>query len=113
MAAKIADHYRRNGFFVAQAYLPAQDIKDGAVTIAVLEGRYGRINLRNQTNLSDSRANGLLEGLNSGDPIAIAPLESRLLQLSDVPGVAVRSTLSPGASLGTSDLLVDVTPGGG
>jgi hemolysin activation/secretion protein len=111
MAARIADHFRRNGYFVAQAYLPAQDIKDGVVTIAVLEGRYGNVTLRNQTNLSDSRASGALQGLNSGDRIAIEPLESRLLLLSDVPGVAVRSTLVPGAALGTSDLLVDVTPG--
>ncbi len=111
MAAKIADHYRRNGYFVAQAYLPAQDIKDGAVTIAVLEGRYGDISLRNQTKLSDGLANGLLGGLNSGDTIAIAPLESRLLLLSDVPGVNVRSTLVPGASVGASDLIVEVTPG--
>jgi hemolysin activation/secretion protein len=111
IASKIANHYHRNGYFVAQAYLPAQDIKDGAVTIAVLEGRYGNITLRNQTNLSNSLANGLLGGLNSGDPIAIAPLENRLLLLSDIPGVNVKSTLVPGTSVGTSDLNVDVTPG--
>ncbi len=111
MASKIADYYHRNGYFVAQAYLPVQDIKDGAVTIAVLEGRYGNITLRNRTNLSDSLANGLLGGLNSGDTIAVAPLESRLLLLSDIPGVNVRSTLIPGASVGASDLIVDVTPG--
>lgn len=110
MAARIADHYHRNGYFVAQAYLPAQDIKDGAVTITVLEGRYGKITLQNQTNLSNRLANGMLDGLNSGDPIAIEPLESRLLRLSDVPGVNVKSTLVPGAAVGTSDLVVDVTP---
>lgn len=111
MASRIAAHYNRNGYFVAQAYLPAQDIKDGGVTITVLEGRYGRITLRNQTNLSDALANRLLEGLNSGDLIAIAPLEHRLLLLSDLPGVVVKSTLVPGAAVGTSDLLVDITPG--
>jgi hemolysin activation/secretion protein len=111
MASKIADFYHKKGYFVAQAYLPAQDIKNGAVTIAVIEGHYGNINLRNQTNLSDGLANGLLDGLNSGDTIAIAPLENRLLLLSDIPGVNVRSTLTPGAAVGTSDLIVDVTPG--
>jgi hemolysin activation/secretion protein len=111
MASKIADYYHRNGYFVAQAYLPAQDIKDGTVEIAVIEGRYGSITVRNQTNLSDAQANGLLGGLNSGDTIAIDPLENRLLLLSDVPGVYVRSTLAPGTEVGTSDLIVDVTPG--
>lgn len=111
MASKIADYYHRHGYIVAQAYLPAQDVKDGAVTIAVIEGRYGSITLRNQTKLSDPLATGLLSGVNSGDTIAIAPLENRLLLLSDIPGVNVRSTLTPGAEVGTSDLLVDVTPG--
>jgi len=111
MAAKIADYYHQNGYFVAQAYLPPQDINDGAVNIAVLEGRYGNISLRNQTNLSNGLANGLLGGLNSGDTIAIAPLENRLLLLSDLPGINVKSTLTPGAAVGASDLIVDVTQG--
>ena len=111
MALKITDHYRKNGYFLAQAYLPAQQINNGTVTIAVSEGHYGKVTLRNQSNLSNAQANSLLDGLNGGDTIAIAPLEQRLLLLSDLPGVKVSSTLVPGASVGTSDLIVDVTPG--
>jgi hemolysin activation/secretion protein len=111
MAAKIADHYHTNGYFVAQAYLPPQDIKDGAVTIAVLEGHYGSVTLRNQTNLSDGLASGLLNGPEEGTTIEIAPLETRLLLLSDIPGVNVNSTMTPGSAVGTSDLIVDLTPG--
>lgn len=111
MAAKIADHYHRNGYFVAQAYLPAQDIKNGAVTIAVIEGHYGKVVLQNQSSLSDGVANSILNGLNSGDIIASAPLESRLLLLSDLPGVSVKSTLIPGTAPGTSDLIVELHPG--
>lgn len=111
MAARIAAFYHQNGYFVAQAYLPAQEIQQGAVTIAVVEGRYGDVSLRNQSNLSDRQANSALDGLNSGDVIDSAPLESRLLLLSDTPGVNVRSTLVPGASVGAADLIVDVTPG--
>jgi hemolysin activation/secretion protein len=111
MAVRITNQYRRNGYFVAQAYLPAQEIKDNAVTIAVSEGRYGQITLRNESNLSDVLARDTLGGLNSGDVIMLAPLESRLLLLSDLPGVVVKSTLVPGVAAGTSDLIVDVTPG--
>ncbi|MES2757374.1 MAG: ShlB/FhaC/HecB family hemolysin secretion/activation protein [Pseudomonadota bacterium] len=111
MAAKIANHFHRNGYFVAQAYLPAQDIKDGVVTIAVIDGRYGQVKVNNQTNLSGPLAEQMLAGLNNGDIIDSAPLESRLLMLSDVPGVKVKSTLIPGASVGASDLIVDLTPG--
>jgi hemolysin activation/secretion protein len=111
MAAKIEQEYRRNGYFVAQAYLPAQDIRNGAVTIAVLEGQYGQVRLQNQTPVSNVLVGGLLAGLNSGDTVAREPLESRLLLLSDLPGVNVKSTLAPGATPGAADLLVEVTPG--
>jgi len=111
MAARIADYYHRNGYFVAQAYLPAQDIKDGVVTIAVIDGHYGKVTLNNQTKVSNELTDGLMGGINSGDLVTSAPLENRLLLLSDLPGVKVNSTLSPGTSPGTSDLLVDLTPG--
>ena len=111
MAAKIAAYYHRNGYFVAQAYLPAQEIKDGVVTVAVIDGQYGRVTLNNQTNVSNGLAHSLLGGINSGDPVTLAPLENRLLLLSDLPGVKVQSTLVPGATVGTSDLIVDLTPG--
>ncbi|SEL78340.1 Hemolysin activation/secretion protein [Halomonas daqiaonensis] len=111
MAARITDFYHQNGYFVAQAYLPAQTIGNGAVTIAVVEGRYGDVTLRNQSNLSDGLADGLLGGVDTGEVINRAPLESRLLLLSDIPGVNVQSTLVPGQSVGAADLIVDITPG--
>jgi len=111
LVSRITDHYNESGFFVAQAYLPPQDIKDGVVTIAVIEGRYGKIGLQNQTNVSDGVINDVLDGLNSGDPVITAPLERRLLILSDIPGIGVKSTLAPGAEVGTSDLTVGVFPG--
>jgi hemolysin activation/secretion protein len=111
MASRITEFYRSHGYFVAQAFLPAQKVISNEVTIAVSEGRYGKVTLNNSTNLSGRLARNRLDGLNTGDPITIKPLESRLLLLSDVPGVHVSSTLSPGATPGSSDLLVDVTPG--
>jgi hemolysin activation/secretion protein len=111
MASRISDYYNARGYLVAQAYLPAQAINEGAVTVAVIEGQYGKITLNNQSKLSDNVANNVLEGLDSGDIVATAPLERRLLLLSDLPGVEVRSTLTPGSSVGTSDLIVDLSPG--
>ncbi|MGU3389694.1 ShlB/FhaC/HecB family hemolysin secretion/activation protein [Sphingomonas sp. M1A8_2b] len=111
LAANITGYYNSRGYFLAQAYLPEQDLQSGTVTITVLEGRFGAVGVKNESRLSDRVANGILSGLDVGDPVAVAPLERRLLILSDVPGVRVRSTLSPGTAVGTSDLLVDITPG--
>jgi len=111
LAARISGYYNSRGYFLAQAYVAEQNIEGGNVTITVIEGRYGKIGLNNQTNLSNRTANGVLAGLDSGAIVATRPLERRLLLLSDVPGVLVRSTLSPGSDVGTSDLLVDLAPG--
>lgn len=111
IASRIARYYNDRGYFLTQAYVPAQDIEGGIVTIAVIEGRYGAVDLRNQSRLRDNVARGVLSGLDSGDIVESAPLERRLLLLSDIPGVAVRSTLAPGSAVGTSDLIVDITPG--
>lgn len=110
-AAQITRFYNSRGYVLAQAYLPAQSVTDRTVTIAVIEGRYGAIDLRNQSGVPDALAEHLLSGLDRGAPVAIAPLERRLLLLSDIPGVVVHSTLSPGAAVGSSDLTVDLTRG--
>ncbi len=110
-AAQIASYYHARGYFLAQAYLPQQAIEGGVVTIAVIEGRYGEINLRNEARIAPGVPGGILSGLNSGELVLNAPLERRLLLLSDLPGVRTKATLAPGAEVGTSDLIVDVTPG--
>jgi len=38
-AARITAYYRERGYVVVRAYLPPQEIRDGAVSINVLEGR--------------------------------------------------------------------------
>jgi len=111
MALKITNYYSSKGYFVSQAFLPAQDIKDGVVRIAVIEGRYDKITFRNQSPLSDRVLGDAFEDVNTGDPVATAPLERDLLLASDIPGVAVKSTMVAGAAVGTSDLVVDVVPG--
>lgn len=111
MTGRITNHFRKNGYFLAQAYLPTQDIKEGVVTVAVVVGQYGEVSINNQTNLSNSLANNLMSGIESGNAIESGPLETRLLLLSDLAGVKVSSTLAPGAKPGSSDLKVDLTPG--
>lgn len=110
-AARITSWYRQRGYFVAQAYLPEQDIKDGRVTIAVLEGRYGQISVRNSSGVADGLLGAALANLHTGDAVNVAGLESSLLAIADIPGATVKSTLVPGASVGSSDLIVDVMPG--
>jgi hemolysin activation/secretion protein len=111
LAAKISAYYNERGYFLALAYLPAQNIDGGSVTIAVIEGRYGKVSADNKTNLSNGAAQAMVRGLNSGDIVASAPLERRLLLMSDIPGVQVKSVLTPGTAVGTSDLVAVLSQG--
>ena len=111
MAVRITQHYRSRGYFVARAYLPAQDVTANTLTIAVSEGVLGQVTLRNQSTLDDGVALSRLSGLESGAPLTIDPIENRLLLLSDLPGVVVQSTMVPGQAPGSSDLVVDIEPG--
>ncbi|MDG4475226.1 ShlB/FhaC/HecB family hemolysin secretion/activation protein [Thiovibrio frasassiensis] len=110
-AARITAYYREHGYVIARAYLPAQEIQDGVVIINVVEGRIGEQHINNQSRLSDARANNYLQGVKSGDALQAAPVERALLLLNDTPGVGgTRATLQPGASVGTSDLIVEIDP---
>lgn len=111
LASKITSHYRSLGYFLAQTFLPAQDITEGVVQLTVSEGQYGQIKLQNQSQLSDSVANSILAGLKGADAVTSSALERRILMLSDLPGISVKSTLAPSTSIGATDLIVDITPG--
>ncbi|WP_411883168.1 ShlB/FhaC/HecB family hemolysin secretion/activation protein [Polaromonas sp. YR568] len=110
-ARRITAYYRRQGFAVARAYLPAQDITDGAVTISIIEGRISSHKINNQSLLSDERAQAYLGQVKDGDVIKSEQIDRGLLLLQDTPGVSSsRATLQPGASVGTSELLIEVNP---
>ncbi len=111
LATRIAEFYHARGYFLAQAYLPEQDVQGGSITIDVIEGRYGKIDVNNGARIAPGIPAHVLRGLSSGDIVANAPLERRLLLLSDIPGIRAKATLAPGTAVGTSDLLIDVTPG--
>ena len=110
----ITKHYRDRGYFVARAYIPAQEIRGGIVEITVLEGRLDRVSVKpvGETRLRDRVVESHLKNaLSSGGLIRQEDLERGLLLLNDLPGIDVRSVLQPGAELGTSSLIAQVAEG--
>ena len=107
-------YYRDHGHFVARAYVPAQEIKDGIVEIIVLEGRADRINVvpNGRTRLAEAVVRDTLSAaLGAGGVLREEDLERGLLLLNDMPGVDVRATLSPGTTLGASTVTAQVSEG--
>jgi len=104
VAARITAYYRRHGYLLSRAYIPAQDVRDNTVEIAVIEGHLAEILVTNESPVAGSLITRYMEHLRSTGPVEGHALERSLLLLSDLPGVEVRSTLMPGISVGTSDL---------
>jgi len=106
LADRIGDYYRGKGYFLAQAYLPPQTIKDGRVQINVDEGRYGEIFFENISRLHPETARLFFRSLKPGTAVRRQPLERSLRLISDLPGIRAHSVLRPGTISGTSDLIV-------
>ena len=111
VAQRIAGYLNKQGYLVANAYLPAQDVKDGIVEIAVVPGRYDNVDIRNTSRLSLNRISAMLNPIKPGDYVQKATLERVLEILSDTSGVQVKGTLAPGKSVGTTSLIVEVSDG--
>ena len=113
-ATKVRAFHRERGYFLTQAYLPEQTIRDGVVQIGIIEGRIGEIEIvrRPATRLRE----GLLAGIvgahwQQGDVITETGLEKPLLLINDLPTAAVTSEIRPSRTIGAADLRVNVDEG--
>ena len=104
LAEHITTYYREQGYLLARAYLPAQEVRDGRLEIAVLEGRVSRINWSNDSRHADAVLDGRLDDIPVDAPLYNPTLERGLLLIGDLPGSEVQATVRPGVSIGTSEL---------
>lgn len=110
-AARITAYYRKRGYFLANAYIPEQDVKNGILEIAVLEGKLDQVKLNNGSRVSERKVLNHLASLNTGEALQKPAIDRQLLLLRGTVGVdKVHASLQGGAKAGTSDLLVETTP---
>jgi len=109
-ASLITKYYRTNGYFVARAYIPKQSMKEGVVEIAVIEGNYGELKLKNNSLVNDSILQGMLDDIKDENIVSTDTLERAMLIINDTPGAKVtRADVMPGTHIGTSDFLIQTS----
>lgn len=106
---KVTDYYRRQGYTVATAFLPQQDIVNHQIEIHILLGEMGMLHINNNSRLSTTQAERFLAGIKSGAAIKTDVLETALNNLNDLAGVNAIGLLSAGAKTGSSDFNVTLT----
>ena len=116
VATKVRAHYRSRGYFLAQAYLPQQTIRNGTVEVGIIEGRVGELELDKKPNarFADSLLLGIIgTNLKQGQVITETGLERPLLLINDLPGAQVTSEIRPSKTVGAADMRVNVDQVGG
>ena len=108
VADEITRYYRERGFILAKAYIPKQQVRDGVVTLTLLLGELGEINIEN----NNGKSNRLISQAFSKrlhEPVTSWNIEESLYFVNDIPGLSARGFFSPGSQVGDTKLNVNVT----
>jgi len=109
MADKITAFYASEGYLLARAFIPKQEIKDNTVVITIFEGRINKVIVQGNKKLSKESIEKRMKIIQNQLAIKEETLERVLLELNEMMGVEVATVLKPGELPGTSDLVLDVT----
>jgi len=113
-ADRIKDFYNAKGFFLAQAIIPKQEIKDGVLIILINEGKLDskepyKIN-KKDLRISEQRVKAYMDEALK-DNFLKESVERGLLNINDNPGVRTSLTLEPGIDPGSTKMILDVNEG--
>jgi hemolysin activation/secretion protein len=108
VAAELTAKYVADGYLLSRVVVPAQEIRDGAVRLAAIEGYVADVRFQGAKPEEEAMLRAYADKIRAVRPITTRALERYLLLMNDLAGVDARSTLVPsGAGLGTADLVVD------
>ena len=109
-AKRIQNFYRDKGYFLAQAFIPEQEVKDGIIIIYISEGKLDskepfeikKNNLRLKDGVPESY---FIEGMKG--KFTQKGLERSILNFNDIPGVEGKVTLKPGKDLYSTKIVIE------
>ena len=108
----IVEAYRQRGY-LARAWLPEQEIRQGAVRIQVAEGRLSAVRIDNRSApraLPDARVRSyLLARQQEGEALRTADVQRAITLLNETPGMHAASVLEPGDKAGDTRLVAALT----
>jgi len=106
----VTEKYQNAGYFLSKALLPPQDIKNGRVQVKVVEGFISHVDIQG---IKQGRLARFLKRYEhtilASKPIKLADLERVLLILNDIPGIQIKSVLSPDPNVPLASTLTFVT----
>jgi len=120
LAERVTRLLKEEGWVLARALLPEQDVSDGVVTIEIMpgkldvQGRAFRIEAvgARPLRIQPTRLGAILTALiPAGEPIRQSDLDRAILLINDLPGIDALARLEAGEAPGTSHILLSVREG--
>ena len=100
--------YGQAGWAAVVVYLPPQPVADGVVTLQVVEGKVGRVQVQGNQRLSDARVRAALPSLVEGATPRVRRIDAELQIANENPGRSMAVLLGPGAAPGEVQATVKV-----
>lgn len=107
MSLLVQNKYVRKGYFLTRAYLPAQEIQNGALKIEVIEGKLGAVSVVGNKFYSTKFIAGYFDKYR-GKPIQYDKILRTLFLLDDNTDLEAGAVFKKGSQFGTADLIVKV-----
>lgn len=107
VADTITQYYRERGFILAKAYIPEQHVRDGIVTLTLLLGELGDVQVHGNEHYTDRRIQRAFSR-EMAKPVVSSVIEERLFLLSDLPGLSVQGFFEPGSQVGDTRLNLNI-----
>mgnify|MGYP000542528133 CR=1 FL=1 len=107
IAAELTRFYRKQGLFLAQVQIPAQEVKDGIVTFTVQEGLLGQVAVEGNQKYSESQLTKPFNG-QLGELVNHQDIEESLYLLNDFPSLNITGYFTPGDNPGETRLNLKV-----
>lgn len=102
---EITKKYRADGYVLSRAILPPQTIKNGVVTVQVIEGYISKITVSGKIGKNKLLLEKMGQVILRSRPLQIHLLEHEMLLANDVPGLTVRAVITPSKETpGSADL---------
>ena len=107
ITSAIARFYRERGYFLARAFIPAQKVADGIVTINIAEGFIDQIVYRGNQLYSTEQLDALFNPL-EGKSVFLDDIEQAVFIANDFPGLQASILFGPGLKPGSSAIQVNL-----
>ncbi len=104
---RITITYQAQGYILARAYLPQQDIADGVLQIAVMEGNIGKIEVAGKSHYDEKLVKKCFEAQLSEGVVTESALEKGLLLANELPDLKTNVVLRKGEEAGDVDVVVN------